>query len=497
MLGQITRQAMQRYADRCALIYGARRWSFRDLDDHVEALARGLCASGVRQGERILLFMGNRPELLMLQFAAERAGIVRVPLNARLTAREVQAIEADCSPSIVFHDGTTADRVSDLQTRRLCVDGEGWNGLFAHSHPLPALPAPDALASLNYTSGTTGAPKGVKMTNAQWVSVYGNMLIDRDIRGEDVVAHLNPLTHSSGHYVTPFLLRGATNLIVPPEEGLDGLLNAIEREGVTVFMCVPTLLTRLVNRPDALQRNYRSLRMIGYGAEPMPRNTLEKSLHLFGPILVQNYGLTEAMMTVATLPAADHLDHEGQPRIGCIGRPYSLVEVVLRAPDGTPVAQGEIGEITIRSPHVMHGYWNQPEATRAILRDGWLWSGDLATADTTGRLTLVGRSKDMLICGGFNIYPQEVEAVLTSMPGILEAAVIALPSVEWGEIPVAFVVPAAGSTFKGPELNEAGKRLLGIKSPKRWIVAPELPKNPNGKIDKKALRESLIAEDSR
>lgn len=494
MLGQVTRQAMHRHADRCALIHGSQRWSFRELDRTVDALARGLCAMGLRSGDRIILFMNNRPELLLLQFAAERAGIVRVPLNARMAAREVQAIEADCSPSIVFHDGATADRVQALQTRRICVDSTAWSGIPSNSQALPELPAPDALASLNYTSGTTGAPKGVKMTNAQWVSVYGNMLVDRDIRRDDIVAHINPLTHSSGHYVTPFLLRGATNLIVPSSEGIDGLLHAIERERVSVFMCVPTLLTRLVNRPDALERDYSSLRMIGYGAEPIPRNTLEKSLQLFGPILVQNYGLTEAMMTVCSLSAADHLDADGNPRIGCIGRPYSLVEVVLRAPDGTPVDTGEVGEITIRSPHVMHGYWNRPDATRAILRDGWLWSGDLATSDETGRITLVGRSKDMLICGGFNIYPQEVEAVLTSLDGVVEAAVVALPSSEWGEIPVAFVVAASGHALTTQELSDASKELLGIKAPKRWIIAQELPKNPNGKIDKKSLRESLLAE---
>jgi acyl-CoA synthetase (AMP-forming)/AMP-acid ligase II len=235
--------------------------------------------------------------------------------------------------------------------------------------------------------------------------------------------------------------------------------------------------------------------MIGYGAEPIPRNTLDKALAKFGPILVQNYGQTEAMMTCTTLSAAEHfLPGTKEPRIGCIGRPYTFVEIVLRDANGVPVKPGEIGEITVRSDHVMLGYWRMPEETAKALRDGWLWTGDLARMDESGLITLTGRSKEMLISGGHNIYPQEVEAVLTSCPGVIEAAVIGRPDPNWGEIAVAFVSIAPGSNLKPDDIAAAVKPRLGIKTPKLIEIVTALPKTGNGKVDKKFLRERLSAD---
>jgi len=261
-----------------------------------------------------------------------------------------------------------------------------------------------------------------------------------------------------------------------------------------VFTCVPTALTRIVNHPKLDSYDLSSLRMIGYGAEPIPRNTLEKALRKFGPILVNNYGQTEAMMTVCTLPAADLFEPgTSEPRVACIGRPYSFVEVILRAPDGTRVKPGEIGEITIRSDHVMRGYWRMPEETAKSLRDGWLWTGDLARMDQDGFVTLTGRSKEMLISGGHNIYPQEIEAALTSCPGVIEAAVVAQADPDWGEIAVAFVSLAEDSTLVPEALKTTLKPRLGIRTPKRIEIVANLPKTSNGKVDKKLLRERLAA----
>jgi acyl-CoA synthetase (AMP-forming)/AMP-acid ligase II len=319
------------------------------------------------------------------------------------------------------------------------------------------------------------------------------MLIDRDIRGDDVLAHVGPLTHSSGTYFVPWYLRGATSVVV--EGGtVEGLLAAIERHRVTVFTCVPTVLTRIVNHPDLAHFDLRSLRAIGYGAEPIPRNTLEKALAKFGPILTQNYGQTEAMMTCTTLAPTEHfVPGTSEPRIGCIGRPYTFVEIVLRDAAGAPVAAGEIGEITVRSDHVMAGYWRMPEETAKVLRDGWLWTGDLGRMDETGLVTLTGRSKEMLISGGHNIYPQELEAVLTSCPGVLEAAVVAQPDPDWGEIAVAFVSVAEESRLAAEDIRAAVRPRLGIRTPKRIEIVPALPKTGNGKVDKKLLRERLAA----
>jgi acyl-CoA synthetase (AMP-forming)/AMP-acid ligase II len=489
------RRAAQRFSDRITLISGERRWTFREFDAIASTLAGNL-AQQLPAGSRVGLFMANRPEYLMLQSAIERAGLVRVPLNARLTSVEAAAILADCGATAVFHDAETAALLPTGEALWLCpVDGGDANGgpNFAELlQPATALadrsPAPDDLASINYTSGSSGRPKGVMLEHRHWLAVTRNMLLDRDMRRDDVVAHIGPLTHASGTYFAPWFLRGATSVLV---SGVDGLLDAIPALGVTAFTCVPTVLTRIVNHPRISRIDTSSLRFIGYGAEPIPRNTLEKALARFGPILTQNYGLTEAMMTCVFLPPEDHFDANGAPRIGCIGRPYSFVEIVARAPDGSPVPAGEIGELTVRADHVMRGYWGMPAETAKVLREGWLWSGDLCRISTDGLVTLTGRSKDMLISGGFNIYPQEVEAVLTSLADVAEAAVLGLPDPDWGEVAIAFVAPVPGAALSAEEVRAGCRAILGFKTPKRILIEDTLPKNPNGKVDKQLLRQRL------
>jgi len=492
--GALMAQAARRYADRVALRHGERAWTFAEFDAAADRIATGL-ARRLDAGARVALFMANCAEYLLLQCAIERAGLVRVPVNARSTAHELAAIVADCEPGALFCDRSTADRVAPGTLWTLRVDDAAFAELAATPAERARLgrAALDDLASINYTSGTSGRPKGAMLTHRNWAALYRNMLIDRDIRTEDVLAHVGPLTHSSGTYFVPWFLRGATSIVV--EGAVDGLLAAIERQRVTVFTCVPTVLTRIVNHPALERADLASLRAIGYGAEPIPRNTLEKALAKFGPVLTQNYGQTEAMMTCTTLSPAEHfVPGTREPRVGCIGRAYTFVEIVLRDPAGAPVAAGEIGEITVRSDHVMSGYWRLPEETAKALRGGWLWTGDLARMDGTGLITLTGRSKEMLISGGHNIYPQELEAALTSCPGVLEAAVVAQPDPDWGEIAVAFVSLAEGSRLAAADIRAAVHPRLGIRTPKRIEIVPALPKTGNGKVDKKALREHLAAQ---
>jgi acyl-CoA synthetase (AMP-forming)/AMP-acid ligase II len=505
-LGALAAQAARHFAGRACLTYGNQHWTFSEFDRQVSAIAAGLAAQLAR-GSRVGLFMANRSEYVLLQFALERAGLVRVPLNMRFTSHEVAAILEDCGAAAVFFDNVTFDRASALASRMSelwwCqVDGnEGtgeanWSTVMQSVGQVPDLGKSEDLCTINYTSGTSGKPKGVMLTQRNWAALYRNMLIDRDIRRDDVVGHVGPLTHASGTYFVPWYLRGARNVIV---EGatIEALLEAIQRERITVFTCVPTALTRIVNHPDIEQFDLSSLRAIGYGAEPIPSNTLEKALDRFGPILTQNYGLTEAMMTVTTLGSGDHLVAGSDaakltPRVGCIGRPYTFVEVVLRGEDGQPVPVGAVGEITIRSEHVMQGYWGRPEETDKVLRDGWLWSGDLARCDEQGFITISGRSKDMLISGGFNIYPAEVEAVLTNHPSVLEAAVLGIADPQWGEIPMAFVVAVPGASLTAAQLVEHCKPLLGFKTPRLFRFIETMPKNANGKVDKPKLKAQAL-----
>ncbi|CAN5399623.1 long-chain fatty acid--CoA ligase [soil metagenome] len=492
-----TAQAAQRHGDRIAIVEGDRHWTYREFDTQVDRVASALAAR-FEPGARIGVMMSNCAEAVMLQFALERASLVRVAVNFRYTGLELRTLMTHSEASAVFFDPSCAATVraaglpSVMQLVEAGEDQAGWLEWCNHVVTADRLhrATPDTLATLNYTSGTTGAPKGVMLTHANCSAVYRNMLVDRDLRGDDVVAYVGPLTHSSGAYLAPWFWRGARNLIVTAPTPAR-LVDAIEQERVTAFTCVPTFLTKLVALPDVEQRDLRSLRLIGYGAEPLPVNTLERAWSLFGPVLWQNYGQTEAMMTCTHLPPQDHLriDDDGRTglRHGSIGLPYTFVEVVLRDAHGQAVPAGEVGELTVRADHVMQGYWRQPDATAAALRDGWLWTGDLAVADEDGMLRLVGRRKDMLICGGFNIYPGEIESLLTGLPGVLEAAVVARADPDWGEIAVGFVVLAPGSDQDAAALAGALKPMLGIKTPKAWHVVETLPKNANGKIDKREL----------
>ena len=504
-LQALAKAAASRFGDRICLSGGGRRWSFAAFDALCDRVASAL-ATHHPSGSRVALFMANRPEYLILHCAIERAGLVRVPVNMRSPAADVRHIIEDTGARLILHDRSTTGIVAELQDSGPApeaVDVENpaaWDALATHP-PLPDLlnrAGLNDLCSINYTSGSSGRPKGIMLTHGNWLAVCRNMLIDRDIRGSDIVGHIGPLSHASGSYFLPWFLRGGHSVVVPGGT-VDGLLDAIEQDRITVFTCVPTVLTRIVNHPGMAGRDLTSLRAIGYGAEPIPQNTLQRALDLFGPILTQNYGQSEAYMTITFLSPDDHFEPaadggRGAVRIGCIGRPYSCVLVALRNEDGSIVEPGQSGEITVRSDHVMAGYWKLPAETARTLRDGWLWTGDLARADEDARLYLVGRRKEMLISGGFNIYPQEIEAVLTAHDGATDAAVVAVPDADWGEIAVAFVAPVPGRVVEIAELARHCKALLGYRSPKRFILIDELPRNSAGKIDKRALKAGFLGD---
>jgi acyl-CoA synthetase (AMP-forming)/AMP-acid ligase II len=489
------RDAAVRYADRLALSDGDRIWTFSAFQAQVERLASGILASGVHRNDRACIWMHNCAETVLLSAALEAAGIVRVPLNARYTSVEAGKIMADCQPVALFIDPAhidAVDHLTQLPQLRVIVTGTADWQVFCDG---PATPdalyraAADDLCSLNYTSGSTGAPKGVMLSHRNWMAVYRNMLLDRDIHADDRLVHIGPLSHSSGAYVAAWFLAGAANVVSPAGEGLDGLLRTIEHHRCTVLTCVPTLLNRLMRHPQIDQYDLSSLRQIGYGAEPIHPHTFTSVVKRFGTVLVQNYGLTEAMMTVCTLSAAEH-SQNGRLRSGAIGRPYTHVEIVLRDENGREVPQGTVGELTVRADHVMRGYWQRPQDTQFVLKEGWLYSGDLARQTDDGIFWLAGRRSDMLICGGFNIYPQEVAAVVAGCPGVDDAAVLGTADKEWGEIPVAFV---AGAHLDQDELVSRVKPQLGIRTPKRWVLLAELPRTVNGKVDTHRLRQDFLS----
>ena len=495
------RVAARRFADKTALVDDERSWTFAELDEIVGRIAGGL-ASALPAGARCALLMANRAEYVMAQLALERAGLVRVPVNVRSTSAEIGRIVKDCDAALLLCDQSTAALAdaaladNPRPPARITIGDAEWVRLKRANTIDRDVSGGDLdqICSINYTSGSSGEPKGVVLTFRNWRSVYKNMLIDRRIENDDVVAHIGPLTHAAGTYITPCLLRGATNVIVPKGQ-IENLFIEIARRKVTGFTCVPTVLTRIVHHPDLKAHDLSSLRWIGYGAEPIPHNTLARAIEHFGPIFTQNFGLTEAMMTCSLLGPDEHIRADGTLRTGCMGRPYTCVDIVLRAVDGTPVAPGEVGEITIRAEHVMREYWRKPQETAATLRDGWLWTGDLARLDADGFFYLSGRSKDMIISGGFNIYPQELERFIGGHPDVEECAVVGRTDAEFGEAAVAFVAGRDGAALSEAMLYDYCKPQLGIKTPRFWKFLDALPKTPNGKIDKRGLRAMLTETD--
>lgn len=510
-LGFLLATTARRMQDKVCLIDTNYRVGFREFNSRVNRIAHGLLNLRLAKGERIGLLMPNCHQYLEARCAVEKDGLVYVPLNTMLATQEQQYILNDAEVAAMICDITFLDRILGLRPRIpslrliLCVGAaqagreDRENGLYdfdavqaTGSTEEPGVEVvPDDLCSLNYTSGTTGKPKGAMLTHGNWINVSRNMLVDRDIREDDIVAHIGPLTHASGAYFMPYFLRGATNVIVPGGFDIPNLFATIERERVTAFTCVPTMLIRMLGHPALGNHDLSSLRNIGYGASPMPVEKIREAIDAFGPILTQNYGLTEAYMTVCTLPKQDHKltgTPEEVARLRATGRPYTFVEVRVVDDVFRDVAPGERGEIVVRSDHVMKGYWRLPEETEKAFHDGWLLSGDVATVDEQGYVYIVDRKKDVIISGGFNIYPREVEEALHQHPAVQEAAVIGVDDPVWGESVKAFVVLRKGAQAGEEELIEFCKATVGFKKPRYLEILAELPKSSTGKIDKRVLK---------
>lgn len=494
------------HGSRAAIVATNDSITFAELPAAVIGLAHAV-ADGSAAGDRILVLLKNSLAYVLLQLGLDAIDRVRVPINWRATALELEQLIGSCRPAVLVYDDDTADsalaaiqRLAESHSpapklvNSSCID---WRLHRATSETLIAAlcaepPSHSALTSINYTSGTLGSPKGVMLTRGNWDAVHRNLLSVRDFRSSDRLGLVGPLSHAAGAYVLPALASGATLLLLaaPTPEVLHA---AVFGAGMTILQCVPTMLTRVVNAKAFDREHGGGLRLIIYGGESMPANTLTECLATFGPILAQNYGLTEAMMTCATLQPHEHLDSSGNARHGVLGRPYPFVELALRRADGSEVEGDEIGEITIRSPHVMTGYWERPEDTARALRDGWLWSGDLARWEPDGFLQLTGRSKDLVISGGMNIYPREVESFLSSQPSVYEVAVFGAPDADWGERLVAAVVLDSADERARETLRSEMRKHLGIRCPKQWLWPSSLPRTGNGKIDVRALRNLVSA----
>jgi acyl-CoA synthetase (AMP-forming)/AMP-acid ligase II len=480
-----------KYNTRTALMIDGRTVTYADLHAAV-TLQRDRLAAMLQPGDRLALLCSNSLAFITVSLAAEAAGLIRVPLNIKSTAIEVAALLEDCGPALVVFEEemrallSESGSVNALPVEALC----GPKSSDGIDQGLRAAPAAGDRCSITYTSGSTGKPKGVVLSHANWHHVFINMLIDRDIAASDTLAFIGPLTHAGWSYLYAGLLRGARAAIFAAGD-VDSMLSFAAKDDVTIITCVPTSLSRIVTRIAPDHRLRHSLKWIGVGGAPTSPALLERSMAVFGRRIVLNFGQTEAMMTCAFYDFAREPDREDAA--GFIGRPYLFSDVVIMAKDGSPTRPGEIGEICVRGPHTMLEYWNAPELTAQASRDGYILTGDLGVEVEPGLFRIVGRAKEIIISGGFNIYPIEVETAVAALDGIDEVAVIGAPCEEWGEKVVCFFSTHGGARLPPETLREVLKPRLGIKTPKVFHQMPALPKAATGKIDKKALRQHLEA----
>lgn len=496
------------YPDRPAVSKGTMVvWTYRDFADRVTRLASAMRgALGLQPGDRVALIMKNCVEDLEVMYACWHAGLAAVPVNAKLHPREFGYILENSGTKACFITPDLRDAVADA-----CSDAPGlqhiievaspeYEALFRGEAMAMAEVAPDDLGWLFYTSGTTGRPKGAMLSHRNLISMTMNYLVDVDgIEPEDCMIHAAPMSHGSGLYALPHVARAANNII--PESGAFDVAETLELitqwPGCTFFFA-PTMVTRLINAPNIAEADTSNLKTIVYGGAPMYLADTMKALELLGNKLVQIYGQGESPMTISGLPKRvfeDTAHPRYHDRLTSAGIARTDVQVCIRGENGAPLPVDEIGEITVRGDVVMSGYWNNPEATANSIRDGWLWTGDVGAIDAEGFLTLKDRSKDMIISGGTNIYPREIEEVLLKHEAVYECAVVGRPHPDWGEEVVAFVVPHPGKSVDAETLNQLClENIARFKRPKDYRFVEALAKNNYGKILKTELREIFEKE---
>ncbi len=499
---------LTRYRNHTAIVFKNNRLTFSQMDAVINRLSNGLLALGLGKGSKVAVLLNNSVESATSLFAIPRAGLTYVSLNARHSAREHTEVLNDAEADALIVDEAFLDLLEPVlpavpSLKNVIVIGKPRSGRFTYNDLVADQPdsAPDVevdedadIERLQYTSGTTGRPKGVSWTFRIGHNVMASVLmnLDQPIGPSDVNLNSGPLTHAAGLMMMTYYSRGATNIILPRYDEQE-ILQTIERERVTSLLLIPTMLYRLLMVPNLRSFDLTSVRRIWYGTAPMAVEKLTEAIRVFGNVFRQNYGMSEIAQPITYLGPEDHII-EGtlaqKRRLSSAGRPAMGVEVKVVDEDGQRVAPGRVGEILIRSNKLMKGYWKKPEETAEAFKGGWFHTRDMATVDEDGYIYIMDRKSDMIISGGFNIYPREVEDVLMSHPGIAEAAIIGVPHEMWGEAVKAMVVLKEGVNISESEVIEHCKRnLASYKKPTSVDFIREIPKNLYGKVNRRTLKE--------
>jgi long-chain acyl-CoA synthetase len=514
-VASILEAAYTQHARRPALLDGDGVRSYAELGDRAHRAAGGLRRLGGRKGDRVALLSPNCPAYIEMTHAAFVGGFVRVALSSRLHPREVVGIVQDCEPRFLAVGPEWLEPLASIRgdlagVEHVVVLGEGEEGAIGFeqllslgdSEPPPRLPDVDDLCALLYTSGTTGRPKGAMLTHGNWAAMIRNSLIELpEVGPDDVLLHVAPLSHFSGYVEPTYSARGALHVVEPAFEP-ERTVAAIERHRVTALALVPTILNLLLPAVEDADADVSSLRTIVYGGSSIAPDRLARSIAAFGEVFVQFFGLSETPMPLSALSARDHrLEPDGSfpPRLASAGRVNPFVQLRLRDDAGAPVEAGGVGEIVVRGDVVMAGYWGRPEQTADMIdADGWAATGDLGRIDEDGYLYIVDRKRDMIITGGYNVYPTEVENAIASLPAVQEVAVVGVPDDRWGEAIVAVVVRRPGRALAEDDVVGACReRLAGFKKPRAVEFVDELPKTGSGKVMRRAIRDRYRADRER
>jgi acyl-CoA synthetase (AMP-forming)/AMP-acid ligase II len=477
-------------------------FTFAQLEDATARVASALLALGVKKGERIAWFGKNSATYFALFFGAARAGIVMVPVGWRLAEPEAAFIIDNAEAKLLFLGEGFEGCVNTLGKRpgliRCFTVPQAQAEVIGAPRVQFQPSGPDDAVLQLYTSGTTGNPKGAVLSNRNLFGLRkaglenppAHSLWDED----EAVLVAMPCAHIGGTGLGIVALAAGLPGIVLSEFEPTRVFEAVENRGVTRFFIVPAALALLLNHPDCAKTDFSRIKYIMYGASPIPLELLRECIQMFGAEFVQNYGMTETTGTICVLPPEDH-SVEGNPRMRSAGKPVTGVEIIIRAPDGRVLPVGEIGEICTRSSSNMLGYWKLPEATASTMdADGWIATGDVGYLDEDGYVYMYDRAKDMIITGGENVYPAEVESAIYGHPDVLEVAVIGVPDEKWGEAVKAVCVPKPDHTIDSDSIiGWARERIAGFKVPKSVDVIEALPRNPSGKILRRSLREPYWA----
>ncbi|GMG83485.1 long-chain fatty acid--CoA ligase [Paralimibaculum aggregatum] len=471
------------------------------------AIGQGLAARhGIRPGDRVAIFMKNRPAYLEALYGAWFAGAAAVPINAKLHPREAAWIVENAGARLAFASADPGDGLAAVAPgclEEIVMAGSPAYEALAGGDPLhaPHPMAPGDMAWLFYTSGTTGKPKGVMITAANLQAMALSYFANVDaVHQSDAALYAAPISHGAGLYNFMHVLRGARHA-VPGSGGFeaDEILALAPRLGDVSMFAAPTMVRRLVDRARAAGAGGEGIRTVVYGGGPMYLADIVEAVAVMGPRFVQIYGQGESPMTITALArelVADRSHPRWRERLASVGLAQACVSVRVADAEGRALPAGETGEILVRGATVMPGYWRNPEASAATLKGGWLWTGDMGRLDADGFLTLQDRSKDVIISGGTNIYPREIEEVLLTHPDVAEAAAVGRRHADWGEEVVAFVAPAPGREIDPAALDRLClEQIARFKRPKDYRVLPALPKNNYGKVLKTELRRRLDEEE--